>query len=334
MSAAETLALLTNRVQSIPTALKEVLSIDLPAPATRRFAVTGGGLSEGPARFLVALLDGELGLPATYWPLSAFAAPSIPRTNATLVLFSQGLAPNARLPLEHTESFDSTIVFTSVRDPRQLAATRHHNVTIVTLPPLEESGLLLRVIGPACATLAAALFGRALSKDTLPPLDAVPALYEDWQPTSTETGLVHSGILPQVALVAGGRYLRSLFGLRWKLLEGLHVPDPPIWDFLQVAHGPFQSFYHAPMTLLALERPEAPHEAALADRLAEVLAPERHRLLRVRARHPFPLAWFEHDARFNALLIDALRARPTDLINWPGRGHDGPLYEIAPPVKR
>ncbi len=334
MSAAETLALLQARLRAIPAALDEVLKLELAAPATRSFAVTGGGLSEGPARFLVALLAGELGLPATYWPLSSFAAPAIGARAETLVLFSQGLAPNARLPLEHTDAFAATILFTSVRDERQLAAAaKRRNCTIVTLPPLEESGLLLRVIGPACATLAAARLGRALAGDALPPLDDVPALYDRLQETPVALGLVHGGELPPVALVAGGRYLRSLFGQRWKLLEGLHVPDPPIWDVLQVAHGPFQSFYERAMTLLALERAEAPHEAPLFDKLAEVLAPERHRLVRLRAERPFPLAWFEHDALANALLIDALRARPTDLVHWPGHGHDGPLYEIAPPLK-
>ncbi|HZS40705.1 MAG TPA: hypothetical protein VFF06_27920 [Polyangia bacterium] len=331
MSAAETLALLQTRAAVIPAALREVLAVGIPrVPERSGFVVTGGGLSEGPARFLVALLDGELGGDATYWPLSSFAVPSMAKRGGVLVLFSQGLAPNARLPLEHLAAFDEVVLFTSVRGGLAAEHARR-GVHVVTLPPVEENGLLLRIIGPACASLAAARYARPLAPERFAGLDDVPAIYET--PARLPGSLVRSGKLPQVALVAGGHYLRSLFGLRWKLLEGLHVPDPPIWDFLQVAHGPFQSFYDAEITLLSLERAEAPHEAALADKLAEVLVPERHRLLRLRAARPSPLAWFEHDALFNALLFDALGARPTDLARWPGQGHDGPLYEIAPPVK-
>src|SRR5439155_5700089 len=69
VSAAETLSLLESRCAAIPAALREVLAAKIAAPRVRRFAVTGGGLSEGPARFLVALLHGALGLDAAYWPL-------------------------------------------------------------------------------------------------------------------------------------------------------------------------------------------------------------------------------------------------------------------------
>ena len=47
-------------------------------------------------------------------------------------------------------------------------------------------------------------------------------------------------------------------------------------------------------------------------------------------RLPGPLGWFEHDARLDARLLATLRKHPIDLVNWPGHGHDGPLYGIKP----
>lgn len=332
------------------------------APGDGPVLVTGGGLSEGPARLLVALLR-EAGVRCAYAPLSQFVAPrsssvssSTPESTGaagTLVLFSQGLAPNARFPLLQLSRFRRTLLVTSV-DPfaadssqnsdtaslgRLAARLLHGGVQIVTLPPVREDGLLLRVIGPAVHALAAAY----LAGIDLATLAGVPALYEP-PPTpgvippqgsllyEQQSGAVPS--IPPVALVTSGPYADAVFGLRWKLLEGLHVPDPPIWDALQVAHGPLQSIWHRPHTLLLLARHDAAYEAPLWARIAQVFAAPHHRVLTLRARRlPGLLAYFEHDAALNALLIDALGRAPrglVDLIDWPGRGHDGPLYGLSP----
>ena len=67
-----------------------------------RYVVTGGGLSEGPARVLVALLRGA-GRDARFVPQSAFVDwTEPPDEQCALVLFSQGLAPNARLRRHRT----------------------------------------------------------------------------------------------------------------------------------------------------------------------------------------------------------------------------------------
>jgi hypothetical protein len=318
--------LLSERLRALPDhlrAVRDAVPRDLLRDA-QRVVVTGGGLSEGPARFLVALLRQRLGLSADFVPQSEFAvrAPSdLAPMGDTLVLFSQGLAPNARLPLPHASRFRETVVFTSVTAPVP-------GVRTVVLPPLEENGLLLRIVGTAVQCLAAAwMVNRLASDDHSALLEQVPDLY---RVSSPSVSLVQDGELPPVALIAAGRYAEYAFGLRWKLLEGLHLPDPPVWDVLQVAHGPFQQLYDRKLTLLALMRPDAAHEAPLFDRLESILRPDRHRLLRLPARLPSPYAWFEHDAQLDALVIDAVTQRQIDLSEWPGKGMDGPLYGVAP----
>lgn len=347
------------------------LSQPLPQPLSWAAApiwVTGGGMSEGPARFLCALLSVQ-GIAATYLPLSEFVAADLslssdepeksPREpRGTLVLFSQGLAPNARFPLLHRHRFHrcllvtavvpagdeaqpdlasglSTAAASSLLTMRIAAQAQKNGVEVLTLPPPQEDGLLLRVIGPAVHCLAAAW----LAGVPLWQLAAVPSVYEQALATPAAT-LRHHGELPAIALVASGRYAEACFGLRWKLLEGLHVPDPPIWDLLQVAHGPMQSIWRRAQTLLFLSRAEAPHEAPLAAALAQVFSEPRHRIITLPAsRLPGLLAYFEHDALLNPLLLAALASRSPDgapaegaidLISWPGRGHDGPLYNLAP----
>ena len=71
----------------------------------RRVHVTGVGSSAGHARFLVERLQ-HAGTAAAFTPLSRFAAgsPGTPDEDA-LVVFSQGLSPNARLALAEARSW-------------------------------------------------------------------------------------------------------------------------------------------------------------------------------------------------------------------------------------
>lgn len=363
---------LGERMASLPSALSEALGVldqtAMPiAPLSSVDApicVTGGGMSEGPARFLVALLV-ERGTQAEYVPLSEFVgsaadpdaaydAPS--KRHGTLVIFSQGLAPNARFPLLHAQRFRRCLLVTAV-DPaaanvgrekqrltaRLAASAQSRGVQVLTLPPADEEGLLLRVVGPAVHALAAAFlagFAPAL-------LRQIPAVYQANQASVLPPcmSLRTDGDLPPVALIASGRYANACFGLRWKLLEGLQLPDPPIWDLLQVAHGPLQSIWTRSQTLLVLQRAAAPHEAPLQGALAAVFCSPRHRIVTLPASHlPGLLAYFEHDAQLNRLVLDGLEHRAAlrpgdpapcpaiDLMDWPGRGHDGPLYDLAPAV--
>lgn len=298
--------------------------------------VTGGGMSEGPAHYLVSLLSAQ-GIPAAFIPLSEFVSDSLPQPGRTLVLFSQGLAPNARFPLRHHRAFARTVIVTSVTPipdaqtasiPRQLADLVAQGIEPFVVPPQQESGLLLRVIGPTVQALAAAI----LAGIPISQLLRIPTTYQQ-QLASDPTQALFPARTPQrLALIAGGRYGAACFGLRWKLLEGLLLADPPIYDLLQIAHGPLQSLWNQPAVLLLLERHDAPHEEALYVRLRQVFSMPRHRVLSLRAQtHRGLLAYFEHAALLDALLLSALRTLAPPLDRWPGQGLDGPLYDLAPP---
>ena len=119
--------------------------------------------------------------------------------------------------------------------------------------------------------------------------------------------------------------------LRFKVLEGMLRPLPPMWDVLELAHGPFQQAVKTPATFLALTRHGAPDEGPLLDRFEAMLDPGRHTLLRLPASLPAPLAVLEHEMQLNALLLRDLEARAVDQVGWPGRGGDAPLYLMAEP---
>lgn len=351
---------LAARIASLPATLDHAVAALLHpgnrltplTPGDAPVWVTGGGMSEGPARYLVALLT-ERAIAAEYIPLSEFVAPEPgasstvaadwPVARGTLIVFSQGLAPNARFPLLHAQRFRRCLLVTAVT-PKPAdsamqspdvsaiaAAAQARGVEVLTLPPSDEDGLLLRVVGPAVHALAAAWLA-GCDPAWLRQVPTVYAAADDGLPPAS---LRQGDMLPKVALIASGRYASACFGLRWKLLEGLQQGDPPIWDLLQVAHGPLQSIWRRPQTLLVLKRQAATHEAALHAALSQVFQPPLHGIVTLTAsRLPGLLAYFEHDAQLNACVLDGLTPRPgqptIDLISWPGRGHDGPLYNLAP----
>ena len=128
----------------------------------------------------------EVGLDARFVPLSAFAAPSPADARAdALVVFSQGLSPNARLALHDVERWAGVLLVTAVpaRDAPQSAppadaspagplAERQallddlvgRGVVVQRIPASEEYGTLLRVSGPMTGYAAAITLARAVAE--------------------------------------------------------------------------------------------------------------------------------------------------------------------------
>jgi creatinine amidohydrolase len=343
------LGLLRQRVHAIPGRLRALdpAAIRAPAGAPARVVATGAGSSLEHARLLVALLVEELGLPARCAAPSAFLADPGPRADELLVVFSQGLSPNARLALAKAPAWGAALLVTGeesgAEDPGGAAARarfREAGGEVLTLPVPRESGLLLRVVGPALGTLVCIELARSLA--------AAQGITAPWPALSAEAlaravedaaarGRALRASLPgdplrgALALLAAPETARA-GSLARKLLEGLLVPLPPIFDLLDFAHGGFQQLFGEHATLLALSRADEPLEAALLERTERMLDAGRHRLLRLESRLPAPFALLEHGALLDELLLGALEERGLDPSLWPGQERDAPLYALdAPP---
>ena len=106
---------LLQRCTALPSMLQDALTLTFPEDErfslhqSSRVIITGAGLAEGPARQLAKLWRAELGLCADFVPLTSFIASS-PRTRAdTFILISQGLSPNARIAMDHAQSFEQAL---------------------------------------------------------------------------------------------------------------------------------------------------------------------------------------------------------------------------------
>jgi hypothetical protein len=338
-----TVALLRRRVDELPAELTRAKLAPLPElPAAARDAgiwiVSGIGASEGPARLLVAELA-SAGVPAIFHPVTSFLGDTSPQ-GAVLVVVSQRLSPNARLPLRHRGRYGATILVTTL-DPaadEQARALAAEGVCLVVHGPVTEDGLLLRVQGPAVANLMVLRLALAVRIAQSLPKPAWASALEGFAPNAAEhEALPSDALFDPIAFVACGEDVSLACGLRHKLLEGLGSGEPHIWDGCGIVHGPLQSFYERRQLLLALLRTGDEPTLGVFARLEKVLDPTRHRMLVLRATLPGPLALFELDLALDALLVGALEVRPRDLGNWPGKGVDAPIYELDgehPPDRR
>jgi creatinine amidohydrolase len=304
------------------------------ARAARALRITGVGSSAAHARLLAALLCEELGLPARFVPLDAFPLAADPRD--VLIVFSQALSPNAELALAGARGWQATLLVSAAAgssDPQRrakLEALRRAGVLQVESAGADEFGTLLRLEGPIAGYAAAFRLARSLGLAAPPQLGRLPAAFASALQRGAGLGAALAPRLleGELLLLASGSYREATENLRLKLVEGLLRPLAPVCDPIEFAHGAFQALFERPATLLALMRPDAPHEAERLARLRAMLDPTRHQLVTLAATLPGFFAIFEHEALVSALVLAAMEQAGIDPARWPGQGRDGPLYEL------
>lgn len=357
-AATQARARLERSCASLPAALRAVARAPaVPAPfdplRARRILSTGVGSSAGQARFFAHVLSEQLGLPAKF--VTTGALERVPPSGAlgdALVVFSQGLSPNARLAFSHSAAFGSVVVVTaqagsSATGEREewYEALRAAGVTLLGFDAPDEFGSLVRITGPMLGYAAALQLADSLAKqmNQRVPCD-FEAAAERLEQADASLDLVFakheideprllSWVEGDVAFVAAEGYGELVQNLATKWMETTLRSSPPIWDAAEFAHGGFQRIWAADSaTLLHLSRGRA-SDAELAGRLAASLDSERHRVVELRAEDLGATSVFEHEALLNALLLRWLRASGTDLSSWPGKGHDAPLYDRSPELE-
>ncbi len=338
--------LLAARLSQIPGVLESMLARG-PAPlrpatvASQRFIITGTGSSEAHARYLEMLLNLYADRSAAYLPLSGFTDAHRPAfAGKTLVVFSQGVSPNAQIALRRSGDFAHTVLFTATTPETARKAGKKDRAALldgllagggelVEFPLAEEYTTLIRFVGPlagylAClqftAQLAGCRFALPSAADLLPllhsrPPQALVAAMRD-QPERFARGF---------NLVTAAPISDFAQNLACKFMEGLFWPCPPISDFLQFAHGPFQQTTAHPHPVLILQG-NSPLESELVERSVTMLHRVGLQAYVVQVDAPPLTSIFGFEAALNALVFDVMQHRGVDQVNWPGKGRDDLLY--------
>ena len=345
-------SLLAERLAQIPAILSGMLTRG-PAPlkpATQssvRFIVTGTGSSEAHARYLAMLLNFYTDRSAAYLPLSGFTGGHHDGfSGKTLVVFSQGVSPNAQIALRRRHDFAHTVLFTASNPSAALAAGKKDRAALlqtlldeggelVEFPLAEEYTTLIRFVGPMAGYLACLQFTAQLSccRFSTPSAAELLPLLATRAPAELVAAIQRSSsrFAQGFNLVTAAPISDFAQNLACKFMEGVFWPCPPISDFLQFAHGPFQQMTARPHPTLILQGGSA-IEAELVDRSLTMLRNVGLDAFVLRVDAPSLLSIFAFEAALNHLIFELMTAFGTDQVNWPGKGRDDLLYGFCPDV--
>lgn len=302
-------------------------------PLASSILTTGIGSSEAHARFFSYLINQYTYSTSEFTPIASFYhSPTKNKSVAkpsTLALFSQGLSPNASLPLKHQDRFQATLLFTACEKLPPLVP----QTTVIQFPIPNEFQSFLRIIGPLCAYLAAIqAILTYFPKNTLP---AIPNnFFEILQ--NTEERLPPS-LDPFLNIPTSGCSILaspplSLYAnnLSLKFLEGVFSPPPPVYDLLSFAHGPFQQLVKNPQPLIILTS-NSPDDKELLKHVTPLLenikAP--HWILLATLPHPWSI--FEFECILNHFVFKLIQMLKINQRRWPGQHLDSPLYNLNQP---
>ena len=342
--------LLADRLERIPAVVAEMLARP-PAPlrpatlAATRFVITGTGSSEAHARYLAMLLNLFTDCSASYLPLSGFTDSNREAFGGkSLVVFSQGVSPNAQIALRRHGEFVHTVLFSATTPEVARAAgkpdradllrrLREAGGELVVFPLAEEYTTLIRFVGPMAGYLAALRFAAQLTgcRFRVPGVETLQPLLAAQPPGDLRSAML---ALPETFatgfnLVCAAPISEYAQNLACKFMEGLFWPIPPVSDFLQFAHGPFQQMSAHPRPVVILQG-DSPLEAELVQRSVRMLAQAGLRAYVVHVDAPPLLSIFGFEAAFNRLVFELMRRLSIDQVNWPGKGRDDLLYGFCP----
>lgn len=344
--------LLERRLAQIPAVLAGMLAAGLapllPATtASQRFVVTGTGSSEAHARYLAMLLNLYTDRSASYLPLSGFTDDHCPAFGGkTLIVFSQGVSPNAQIALRRRHHFSHTILFTATNPDTARRAGKADRAALlqqlldeggelVEFPLAEEYTTLIRFVGPMAGYLACLQFTAALSscRFCAPKAEAILPLLNAQPPSELVEVMLHA---PErfsrgFNLVTAAPISDFAQNLACKFMEGLFWPCPPISDFLQFAHGPFQQTTAHPHPVLILQG-NSPIERELVARSVRMLREVGLDAFVVQVDAPPLTSIFGFEAALNQLVFQVMVERQVDQVNWPGKGRDDLLYGFCADV--
>ena len=344
--------LLGRRLAQIPDVLEEMLRRGA-APLrertirSQRFIITGTGSSEAHARYLEMLLNLYADRSASYLPLSGFTDVHRPAfAGKTLVVFSQGVSPNAQIALRRRHDFAHTILFTATTPDTARKAGKHDRAALleqlleeggdlVEFPLAEEYTTLIRFVGPLAGYLACLQFTAQLSgcRFAAPERTAIIPLLQSKPPADLVAAMLHrpDAFAHGFNLVTAAPISDFAQNLACKFMEGLFWPCPPISDFLQFAHGPFQQTTAHPHPVLVLQG-NSPWEAELVTRSTQMLREVGLQAYVVHVNAPPLTSIFGFEAALNELVFEVMKARGVDQVNWPGKGRDDLLYGFCADV--
>ena len=322
--------LLEERIQacgSVIAGMLETPSSSRMPEIFKEYIVTGIGSSQAHARYFEDLINRYTSARARYVPFSAFLKDNLSfDKDSTLVVFSQGLSPNAYIALRREDEFKHTVIFTA----KEVIPSKKQ--TVVKIPVKDEYQLLVRVIGPMVGYLSVIQFINENWPNSIPEVSKEELLLAINKADQKVRNMAISDNdlegLKQGPIILTHEPINE-YGqnLAFKLLEGPFLPMPGVVEYLDFSHGPFQQLVSSPRGVILL-RSKSKTDEYLYAKLKSLLERSRAPVWEVYSSLPSPWSILEFEAVLNHFMLKVIKEFKVNQRDWPGKGEDGSLYCI------
>ena len=330
---------LRHRVRDIPESLqrtyqslamqRENLEALAKAIETNDVDIAGIGGSLLPAEYLRNQLE-LLGFSPRQREASCFLdPPQAHRRPAILIVFSQGLSPNAQLAFAHQSNYVCVYVICASHHARNIVE-RSSRLKGIFHAPLDKEAGLVRIQGPINACLVVrSVLDLIVGSDHSGKVDtSSEALRIAQDPKGSE---LESPLLKgTVAFLSPAKHLYAARALAWRVQECMQKPGPAAYDFLAFAHGPLQAHYNKPARFVYFENSETPIRWKKS--LEAALNPELHELAVLTSTHSNGLEIFDWDLLLWPSILKEMSEKGINPYSWAGQNKDASLYELGRPV--
>jgi len=345
--------LIEQRLAQIPSLLIKMLedapnTLSSTTLAAQSFILTGIGSSEAHARYLTFLLNLHTNRQATFINFTGLKnMANMFSSDRILILFSQGLSPNAQMVLKYgQEYFSHVLLFTSMNEEqltKKCPWIHIDKIEIIQFPLYNEYVTLIRVIGPICGFLATIIFIQRLINKKLIEADR---LIEICITKSSSFSLLREAMINDYQqqfshgpfyLILSSPLTSVCQNLCYKFVEGVYWTSPIVCDYLQFAHGPFQqirSITNRTSAIVCIVDRSNPLDIELEHRLQQMVneCNNEKYLINIYTLYlsssSVIYSIFELEMELNRLIFEIMRANGCDQIHWPGKGQDQPLYSF------
>ncbi|HRE81278.1 MAG TPA: creatininase, partial [Opitutaceae bacterium] len=192
---------------------------------------------------------------------------------------------------------------------------------------------LIRFVGPMAGYLAALQFVAQLktARFRQPTREQILPLMSARAPADLRDAMLQlpSAFSQGFNLVTAAPISDFAQNLACKFMEGLYWPCPPISDFLQFAHGPFQQMNAHPKPVIILQGND-PMETEMVQRSVRMLHEVGLGAYVVSVDAPPLFSIFGFEAALNDLIFPVMQRLQVNQVQWPGKGRDDLLYGFCP----
>jgi hypothetical protein len=260
-----------------------------------------------------------------------------------LILFTQGLSPNATIPIEQFEYSNIILVTTFTLDTLNTANTvtsrkndiltkvKSNNNIIITYPKETNDDTLIRITGPYIGYIIGLEMTKNMVNDFVYDEKEIMEITRDTDISIIPYVLNNIVENKKLTIIMDGCEKNYITNIKNKFMEGLFV-DVIVCDGLEFAHGTYQLMEHNRKkglvnSVFIINKDESKSNNILNMKIYQLLK-DKYPIQMVNIKNDI-LSIFELEMKFNQIVYQLVQMMRINQKNWSGKKDQNQIYDIS-----